>query len=112
MARNRPLQCPFCDNYLVAPVDIKMKSLEISGGICTCGAIYAMDRSGHNLGEIFMDALVFACRGDIDRAMSLDPGDYESADFDYNLQSNTIGRRARIGKLSKIVFIRLRDDRK
>ena len=108
MARNQPLQCPFCGNFLIAPVDIKMKSLEISGGICTCGAIYAMDRSGHNLGEIFMDALVFACKGDIDRAMSLDPGEYESADFDYNLQSNTVGGRARVGKLSKIVFIKMR----
>lgn len=112
MARTQPLQCPYCDNYLIAPVDIKMKSLEISGGICKCGAVYAMDRSGHNLGEIFMDALAFACRGDIERAMSLDPGDYESVDFDYNLQSNTIGGRVRIGKLSKIVFIKLRDDRK
>jgi hypothetical protein len=112
MARNRPLQCPFCDNYLIAPVDITMKSLEISGGICRCGAVYAMDRSGHNLGEIFMDALTFACRGDIDRAMSLDPGDYESIEFDYNLQSNTIGGRGVIGKLSKIVFIKLHDDRK
>lgn len=107
MARGRPLQCPFCDNYLIAPVDIKMKSLEISGGICTCGAIYAMDRSGHNLGEIFMDALVFACKGDIDRAISLDPGDYDSVDLDYNLQSNTVGGRSGVGKLSKIIFIKL-----
>ena len=110
MARKEPLQCPFCDNYLIAPVDIKMKSLEISGGICKCGAIYAMDRSGHNLGEIFMDALAFACRGDIDRAMSLGPEDYESADFNYNLQSNTIGGGAKIGKLSKVVFIKLISD--
>jgi len=112
MARRNPLQCPFCDNYLIAPVDIKMKSLEISGGICTCGAIYAMDRSGHNLGEIFMDALAFACRGDIDRALSLEPEDYESADFDYTLQSNTVGGKANVGKLSKIVFIKLRGDSK
>jgi len=86
--------------------------MEICGGICTCGSIYAMDRSGHNLGEIFMDALTFACRGDIDRAMSLGPQDYESADFDYSLQSNTVGGKAKVGKLSKIIFIKLRGDRK
>jgi len=112
MARNQPLQCPYCGNYLIRPVDISIKGTDVAGGICRCGAIYAMDRSGHNLGEIFMDALVFACRGDIDRAMSLDPGDYESEDFDYNFQSNTIGGRTNIGKLSKIIFIKLRGDRK
>jgi hypothetical protein len=42
--------------------------------------------------------------------MSLGPQDYESADFDYNLQSNTVGGRAKAGKLSKIIFIKLRGD--
>lgn len=107
MARARPLQCPFCDNYLRAPVDIKFTSVEICGGICTCGAIYALDRSGHSLGEIFMDALTFACRGDIDKALSLNPDDYQSVDFDYDLHSNKLGRPQRGGKSSKIIFIKL-----
>lgn len=109
MPRKRPLQCPFCDNYLVAPVDLSFKGLEISGGICRCRAVYAMDRSGHNMGEIFMDALTFACRGDIEKAMSLTPEDYATADLDYDVQSNTIRGEARAGKCSKIIFIRLKE---
>jgi hypothetical protein len=106
MMRPKPLQCPFCDNYLIAPIDIQFRSIEITGGICRCGAIYALDRSGHSLGEIFMDALVFACRGDYDRALSLNPEDYETVDYEYDLDTNTIGRSP-TGKMSRIIFIRI-----
>jgi hypothetical protein len=112
MARARPLQCPFCDNYLVEPIDISFKEMEFTGGICRCGAVYVLDRSGHNLGEIFMDALTFVCRGDIDNALALSPEDYETIDFDYDLKSNTTGKRGKAGKLSKIVFVRLKGEKR
>ncbi len=112
MARARPLQCPFCDNLLAAPVDIEFEMMELTGGICICGAVYALDRSGHNLGEIFMDALTFVCRGDIDKALSLDQEDYEIVDYDYDLHSNTMGKKSRTGKLSKIIFVRLKNNKK
>ncbi|MBI5665353.1 MAG: hypothetical protein HZC49_09780 [Nitrospirae bacterium] len=105
MARPKPLQCPFCDNYLRAPVDINFKEMELTGGICTCGAIYVYDRTGRNQGAMFMDALAFACKGDIDKSLSLDPGDYESVDYDYDMQANTIGRTSKAGKL---VFVKLK----
>ncbi len=109
MARSRPLQCPFCDNYLIAPIDINFRSIEICGGICTCRAVYALDRSGHNMGEIFMDALTFVCKGDIDKAISLTPEDYETSDYDYDVQSNTVRGQARAGKFSKIIFVKLKE---
>jgi hypothetical protein len=108
MARDQRLQCPFCNNYLIAPVDIKTKTMELTGGICKCGAVYVLDRTGHNLGEIFMDALTFVCKGDIDRALSLAPEDYESVEYDYDLHANTVGRRSKSGKLCKLLFIRLK----
>lgn len=107
--RRRPLQCPFCNNFLSPPVDIKIKSIEITGGICRCGAIYALDRTGHNLGEIFMDALIFLCQGDIDKAMSLNLEDYETVDFDYDLYANLIGK-ARMGRTGKLIFLRRKDN--
>jgi hypothetical protein len=67
-----------------------------------------LDRTGHNLGEIFMDALTFVCKGDIDRALSLAPEDYESVEYDYDLHANTVGRRSKSGKLCKLLFIRLK----
>jgi hypothetical protein len=102
MARTKPLQCPFCDNYLRAPIDINVKGTEVTGGICTCGA-----RTGHNVGDIFMDGLTFVCRGDIDKALSLGPEDYESEEYDYDIHTNTTGRTSKSGKTGIIVFIRL-----
>ncbi len=108
MARVQHLQCPFCEKYLRAPIDIEIGTLEVTGGICPCGAIYAMDSTGHNLGEIFMDALTFVCRGDIDRALSLNPEDYESVELDYDPHANTVGKRSKSGKLCKLLFVRLK----
>lgn len=107
MARRRPLQCPFCDNYLRNPVDLNFKSLEITGGMCTCGAVYVLDRTGHNLGEITMDALQFVCKGNIDRALELNPEEYETVEFDYDNTTNTTGSRGAKGKLGKLLFIQL-----
>jgi len=109
MARALPLQCPFCENYLIRPVEIIFKSIELTGGICKCGAIYAFDRTGHSLGEIYMDALGFLCRGNLDKALSLCPEDYEEVNLDYNFGSNTTGGRSKSEKAGKLLFLRLKD---
>jgi hypothetical protein len=49
-------------------------------GSCQCGAAYAYDATGHNLGIAMTDALVFACGGDWNRAWDLLPDqDYREA---------------------------------
>ncbi|RJQ50235.1 MAG: hypothetical protein C4538_00635 [Nitrospiraceae bacterium] len=107
--RRRPLQCPFCDNYLAPPVDIHSKTIDVTGGICTCSAVYALDRAGHNLGEIFLEALGLACKGDLDKALALSPDRYETETFDYDIHTNTAARREnRRGKSGKIIFVRLK----
>lgn len=60
------------------------------------------------MGETFMDALTFVCKGDYDRALSLEPEEYESVEYDYDLNANTLGRGNEGGKLSKIIFIKLK----
>ncbi len=109
MARARALQCPFCDNYLRAPVEIIFKDLDFTGGICTCRAVYVLDESGRALGEIFLDALAFVCRGDIDKSLSLDPDEYETVELDYDQNANTIGRRGSPAKISKLLFVKLKE---
>lgn len=109
MARRRPLQCAYCDNYLARPVEINIKSIDLTGGMCPCGAVYVLDRTGHNLGEIYMDALQFVCKADLDKALQLNPEDYESEDFDYDPVSNTTGRGASTGKACKLLFVKLID---
>jgi len=109
MARPKPLQCPYCDNFLRRPLNINIKSIDVSGGICPCGAVYVLDETAHAMGEIFMDALTLACRGDLDKSLTLNPEDYESIDYDYDMHANTIGRGGGGGKLGKLIFIRLND---
>ncbi|GBE05262.1 MAG TPA: hypothetical protein ENG80_02455 [Nitrospirae bacterium] len=109
--RKRPLQCPFCENLLRAPVDIDTGSLEITGGICKCSAVYVMDRTGHNLGQALMDALYFVCKEDYDRALSLMPEDYDTETYDYNPASHSASvceERAR-RKCPKIIFMKLKE---
>jgi len=108
MRRSRPLQCPFCSTYLIRPVEIRLRAVEIIGGICRCGAIYAYDRTGHALGEIYLDAMTFLCRGDIDRALSLNPEDYEDATFDYDYGTNRLDAGSSTGRAGKMVFMRLK----
>lgn len=88
-------------------MDINFKDMEFTGGICPCRAVYLLDRSGRNMGETFMDALTFLSRGDYEKAMNLDAEAYETAELDYNYQSNTIGSKKVGEKNCKIIFARL-----
>lgn len=42
-------------------------------GSCSCGAVYACDETGHNLGSAMIEALVFGCNMDWDLAWGLLP---------------------------------------
>jgi hypothetical protein len=109
--RRKTLQCPFCSNPLAAPLDITADTLELTGGICTCGAVYALDRTGHNLGAIFMDALVFACKEDYDKALSLNQDEYDTETLDYDPFSNTASRSEgrSTKKIPKLFFVKLKN---
>jgi hypothetical protein len=107
--RRKELQCPFCDNFLARPVDITSGTMDITGGICPCGAVYVFDRTGHNLGAAFMDALIFACKEDYDKALSLFPEEYETVEFGYNYHSNTVSmRESRTERSGKLLFLKLK----
>src|SRR4030065_931541 len=106
--RRKELQCPFCNNLLARPVDINFKAMELTGGICKCSAVYVFDRTGHNLGEIYLDALGFICRGDLDKSLSLGTDDYDEAILDYNFASNTTGGRSQTEKTGKLLFVKLK----
>jgi hypothetical protein len=46
---------------------------EMPVGSCSCGAVYACDETGHNLGSAMIEALVFGCNMDWDLAWGLLP---------------------------------------
>jgi len=85
--------CPFCGTLVDQPKELatRMPS-EMPVGRCSCGAVYACDITGHNLGSAFIEALVFACQGDWDLAWGLLPEDdyLEKQVSDYDLETHLI----------------------
>jgi hypothetical protein len=63
--------CPFCGMLVQRPEEIP--SREMPMGVCSCGAVYSCDVTGHNLGSAMIEALVHACTGDWDCAWDLTP---------------------------------------
>ena len=85
--------CPFCGLDIERPQELETKRLgEMPVGSCACGAVYAYDVTGHNLGPAFSEALVFACDMDWDLAWGLLPEeDYlEKLVENYDLESHLI----------------------
>ncbi|MBW1997982.1 MAG: PBS lyase [Deltaproteobacteria bacterium] len=71
--------CPFCGSPLDRPVEEYDEGVaEMPVGRCSCGAAFACDVTGHNLGTAMIEALVCSCKGDWDRAWELVAGeDYQ-----------------------------------
>ena len=75
-------RCPFCYSLIEQPRELpQRKVVEFPIGACSyCGAIYAYDVTGHNMGSAFIEALLFACNEDDYLAFSLSHGtDYTDA---------------------------------
>jgi hypothetical protein len=70
----KDVACPFCGLPVEKPRELAThRPLGMPVGSCACGAVYAYDATGHNLGAAFVEALVFACDMDWDLAWSLLP---------------------------------------
>lgn len=67
-------QCPFCGALVERPMELTTRRFgEMPVGSCGCGAVYACDETGHNLGSAMIEALVFGCDMDWDLAWGLEP---------------------------------------
>ncbi|MBW1816683.1 MAG: PBS lyase [Deltaproteobacteria bacterium] len=108
--------CPFCGMGVDRPKELATRMPnEMPVGKCTCGAVYAFDTTGHNLGIAMIDALVFGCDGDWDLAWGLLPEeDYQEKMVEnYDIESHYVvpggayeGRRI----AGALYFIRLHRD--
>ncbi len=66
--------CPFCGMLIERPQELSTRMPgEMPVGSCSCGAVYACDETGHNLGAAMIEALVFGCDLDSDLAWGLLP---------------------------------------
>ena len=85
--------CPFCGMVIEKPGELETETqTEMPVGKCSCGAVYACDVTGHNLGTALVEALVFGCDGDWDLAWDLLPEqDYmESQVNNYDLDTHLV----------------------
>jgi hypothetical protein len=82
--------CPFCGTLIGKPDQIPSGKMPL--GVCSCGAVYACDVTGHNLGAAMIEALVHACSGDWDCAWELSPDDdYSDKQLkNYDLETHSI----------------------
>ena len=66
--------CPFCGQIVDKPEPPEARRLgEFPVGTCQCGAVYASDPTGYNIGAAMIDALVHACNDNWDLAWELLP---------------------------------------
>lgn len=85
--------CPFCGLFIEKPRELFIRMpIEMPVGLCSCGAVYACDVTGHNLGTAMIEALVVSCNGDWDLAFDLLPEeDYQEQQVDhYDLETHLI----------------------
>uniref|UniRef100_A0A7V4G6P8 PBS lyase n=1 Tax=Desulfobacca acetoxidans TaxID=60893 RepID=A0A7V4G6P8_9BACT len=103
--RTMPPICPFCRQRIERPVELDGLWFEFDGGVCSCGAHYTLDPTARNGGAVMLQALVQACGGDWDLALTKAPGvDYEEGFLGrYNALTHRVGGKA----FGTIYFIRL-----
>jgi hypothetical protein len=86
--RGDPVLCPFCKAPVPRPSSLPAvgpTSAEASGGRCACGAVFLLDASGREGGQLVIEGLARLCDGDLDRALALRGGlDYRIESLGYN----------------------------
>jgi hypothetical protein len=108
--------CPFCGMRVEKPKELSTRMPgEMPVGVCSCGAVYACDETGHNLGSAMIEALVFGCDMDADLAWGLLPDDDYIEEiveqYDYVNHSIVPGGVFESRRISgALYFIRLHDD--
>jgi hypothetical protein len=105
--RTLPPLCPFCRAEILPPVEVEGGQwYEFAGGCCRCGAVFALDPTARNGGAVFLQALLMAANGDMDRAMDMSEGvDY---DCGYVHKYNQDLHRLEPHSFGTLYFVRLR----
>jgi hypothetical protein len=83
--------CPFCRTKLDRPTDMAVNAVEsVTGGTCKgCGAIYIVDPTSKNVGEVMMQALeIVAKKMSKDMSDLITGEDYEDAVLSYDWRTH------------------------
>lgn len=108
--------CPFCGQKVGRASHAPVRKMnEFPVGRCQCGAVYACDATGHNVGAAIVETLVYACNDHADFAWELMPEDdyltgrienYDEISHRVVAEKNVDGRAVR----GVLYFVRLHAD--
>jgi len=105
--RSRPARCPFCRGEVRRPVQIEGgRWYDFDGGFCDCGAVFSLDPTARNGGAAFLQTLLMASDGDMDRAMGL--GEGEDYDVGYVEHYDPHQHRVDANSFGTLYFVKLR----
>lgn len=98
-------ECPFCGRQIARPENIKTEFSDVLGGRCDCGTWYVCDPTGHNVGEVYVEALALM-KGDWDINMLDLDADYRTEDMDYDVKRHArIFSKAFADAAGKLIFV-------
>ncbi len=108
--RDKVFRCPFCLENIrcITKMDTPFGAT-LEGGCCmNCGARFAVDHTGKNQGELYMDTLAWAFDWDFDAAISAEEGTYEEAVVRFNpkIAKYLLGDADRLDRSPKYIFIK------
>jgi hypothetical protein len=105
--RTLPALCPFCRAEIAPPAEVEGGEwYDFTAGFCTCGGVFVHDPTARNGGAVFLQALLMASGGDMDRAMGMAEGvDY---DVGYVQKYNVTLHRLEPNSFGTLYFVRLR----
>jgi hypothetical protein len=105
--RTQPALCPFCRAKVAQPGEVAGGEwYDFAAGSCTCGAVYVLDPTARNGGAVFLQSLLMASGGDMERAMALSEG--QDYDCGYVNKYNSEHHRVDPNAFGTLYFVRLR----
>ena len=105
--RTEPARCPFCRDDIPKPEEVEGGQwFDFTGGQCGCGAFYALDPTARNGGAVFLQTLLMAADGDMERALDMSEG--EDYDCGYVHKYNSEMHRLEPNAFGTLYFLRLR----
>jgi len=110
------LTCPFCRSSLARPVERQLNAMEtVRDGNCSiCGAMYILDPTGKNVGEVMMQALgIAASQLSKDSADMIAGEDYDDVvvSYDWRTHRSSGVSRSPMDRYGRLYFIRIKKNK-
>ena len=105
--------CPFCRGRIARPAEIKISPMErVLGGKCSmCGALYIVDPTSRNVGEVMLQALGLAAQELSKEASDMIAGeDYDDVilSYDWRRHRSSGEPRSFMDRHGRLYFLKIK----